>query len=281
MQFQKKNSLLCPGCGRLISGSDNTCPYCGLKNPGSWLKTTGLYKALASSDQLLKTIITVNIIMFIISVVIDPGRAGFNINPMRFLSPSHQSLLLLGSTGTVPILQLDRWWTLVSANYLHGGLLHILFNMMALRQIGPLVANEFGSYRMFVIYTLGGVGGYIVSLLAGVPFTIGASGALCGLIGAALYYGKSRGGTYGKAVYSQIGSWALFIFFFGLMVPGINNWGHGGGMAVGALIALILGYRERKRETPTHRLLALVLGLITVVVLAWAILTSLIFIFRY
>jgi rhomboid protease GluP len=184
-------------------------------------------------------------------------------------------LLLLGSTGTIPILQFNNWWSLLAANYLHGGLLHIFFNMMALRQIGPLVGREYGTHRMFVIYTIGGVLGFVLSFLAGVRFTIGASAAICSLIGALLYYGKSRGGTYGQAVYKQVGTWAVMIFVFGLLVPGINNWGHAGGMAAGALLAYLVGYSEKKRETPGHRLLGLACGVATLLVLAWACLSSL------
>ena len=278
MSFQQKNSLLCPNCRRLISRSEDKCPHCGLGKPGSWLKNNRLTASFSHPDQLLQTIIYVNIGMFILSILLNPGRTNFNINPFGFLSPSNQSLLLLGSTGTIPILQLNRWWTLISANYLHGGLLHILFNMMALRQVGHLVVHEYGGSRMFAIYTIGGVLGFFVSFLAGVPFTIGASAALCSLIGALLYYGKSRGGVYGQAVYKQIGSWAVFIFIFGLIVPGINNWGHGGGMLAGAVLAYLLGYRERKRETPGHRTLALACGLVTALVLVWACSTSLFYI---
>jgi rhomboid protease GluP len=68
------------------------------------------------------------------------------------------------------------------------------------------------------------------------------------------------------------------IFIFGLLVPGINNWGHGGGMVAGAALAYLLGYRERKRETLGHRLLGLACGLVTVLVLAWASLTSLLYV---
>lgn len=271
MPFHQKNSLLCPGCRKLISRSEEHCPYCGLRRPGSWLYANRLATAFASPEQLIQLILYTNIGMFILAILLNPGRAGFNLSPFGFLAPSNQSLLLLGSTGTVPILELNRWWSLVSANYLHGGLLHIIFNMMALHQVGPLVAHEFGNYRMFVIYTIGGVLGFFLSFLAGVPFTIGASAALCSLIGALLYYGKSRGGVYGQAIYKQVGSWAIMIIGFGFLVPGINNWGHGGGMAAGAGLAFLLGYRERNRETPGHRLLGLACGAVTVLVLAWAV----------
>ena len=137
-----------------------------------------------------------------------------------------------------------------------AGFFTSLFNMLALRQISPLVIREYGTHRMIVIYTLSGVFGFLVSYLAGVSLTIGASAAVCGLIGAALYYGKRRGGTYGQAVYRQVGGWALGIALFGLAMPGINNWAHGGGMAAGILLGLLMGYHERKKENLRHRLAA-------------------------
>ena len=106
-----------------------------------------------------------------------------------------------------------------------------MFNMMAFNQIAPLVAKLFGTYRFFVIYTVSGIGGFAMSYVSGIPITVGASASLCGLIGAAVYYGKSRGGLFGQTVYKQIGGWAISIFAFGFLVPGINNWAHGGGLA--------------------------------------------------
>lgn len=275
MAFKQTRAFLCPGCRKLISHDEVKCPYCGLSNPGSWLKNNRFAVSFSEPDKLIQLILYVNIGMYVISILLNPGRTNFNFNPLTMLSPSNRSLLLLGSTGTVPILQFHNWWSLLAANYLHGGLLHIFFNMMALHQIGPLVGREFGTHRMFVIYTIGGILGFVLSFLAGVRFTIGASAAICSLIGALLYYGKSRGGTYGQAVYKQVGSWAVMIFVFGLLVPGINNWGHGGGMAAGALLAYLVGYSEKKRETPGHRLLGLVCGVATILVLAWASLSSL------
>ena len=274
-----KNSLLCPNCRRLISRDASHCPHCGLSRPGAWWKNNPLFAGLPDQYQILNIIIYVNAGMYILSLLITPHSANFGFNPFDFLSPGNRSLLLLGSTGTIPILQLHRWWSLVAANYLHGSLLHILFNMIALWQIGPLAIREYGGYRMFAIYTLGGVGGFLVSFLAGVSFTIGASAAVCSLIGAILYYGKSRGGTYGQHVYSQVGGWAIGIFVFGMMVPGINNWGHGGGMAAGALLGYLLGYRERRRENIRHKFLAISCAALTALILAWAVLSSLFYIF--
>jgi rhomboid protease GluP len=182
--------------------------------------------------------------------------------------------VLLGATGTIPIDHLHRWWSLVSANYLHGGIFHILFNMLALRQIAPLVLREYGVNRMVILYTLSGVIGFFVSYLAGVMLTIGASAAVCGLIGATLYYGKSRGGAYGQAIYRQIAGWALGILVFGFLIPGVNNWGHGGGIGAGIVLGLLLGYQERKRERLFHKTLAGICVLLTVMILVWAVVSG-------
>jgi rhomboid protease GluP len=225
MTSRNKNSILCPNCRKLISADEFRCPYCGISKPGSWWKNNLLTQGVSSADQIIKAVIYANIGMYIISLLFNSRLPGLSFNPFYILSPENRSLLLLGATGTIPVDNVHGWWTLVSANYLHGGILHILFNMFAFSQIAPLVSREYGVYRMFIIYTLSGIIGFRISYLAGVAFTIGASAAICGLIGAAIYYGKSRGGTYGQAIYRQIGGWALGIMLFGFVVPGINNWG--------------------------------------------------------
>ena len=262
--------MLCPNCRKLIGRQVEHCPYCQLRNPGSWWKNTFLPAKLFGDDHIIRTIIYANVAMFILSILLNPRPAGFSMSPFHFLSPSNSSLLLLGSTGAVPVFQLDRWWSLLSANYLHGSLLHIVFNMIALNQLGPLVMREYGKNRMIVIYTFGGVIGYIISSLVGIRFTIGASAAVCSLIGAMLFYGKNRGGAFGQAVYSQIGGWAIGIAVFGFIVPGINNWGHGGGMAAGALLGYILGYQEKRKEKMSHKYLASGCIVATVITLVWA-----------
>ena len=99
--------------------------------------------------------------------------------------------------------------------------------MMALRQLGPFIIHEYGFHRFVVIYIVSGIGGFLMSLLAGVPLTLGASASLTGLIGAVLYYGRSRGGYYGDAVYKQAMGWIVGLLIFGFLAPGINNWAHG------------------------------------------------------
>jgi rhomboid protease GluP len=277
MENGKRHSGLCPGCRRLISIDEPQCPYCGLRNPGSRWKNIRWSGRLLSSDNLITNIICVNAALFILSIIISGTSTQLSANPLSFLSPGSNSLLLLGATGTIPIDQYHRWWTVISATYLHGSILHILFNMMALRQIGPLIIQEYGGYRMFAIYTIGGIGGFLVSYFAGVSFTIGASAAVCGLIGAAIFYGKHRGGAFGQAVYQQVGGWAIGIFAFGFLVPGINNWAHGGGLVCGILSGFLLGYHERNAETYSHKLLALVCVVATIGAIVWSVVEPFLF----
>lgn len=267
----QRQSILCPNCKKLISVSESRCPFCGTTRPGSWWKNNSWTRGFRDPHQFVKTLIAINIGMYIISILFNPRATGLTLNPLTFLSPSETSIFILGATGTVPINEYHRLWTLISANYLHGGILHIFFNMVALRQLAAVVNREYGVYRMFIIYTLSGIVGFLISYLAGVAFTIGASASVCGLVGALLYYGKSRGGIYGRNLYRQISIWVIFLFVFGLVVPGINNWGHGGGILAGIIFGFLLGYQEKKREKIIDKILAGGCALTTLAVLIWAI----------
>src|SRR5206468_6782201 len=128
---------------------------------------------------------------------------------INFLAPSTRALLLFGMTGSYPAFQYGWWWTLLSASWLHGGLLHILFNMMAVRQLAPPTAELYGPGRTVIIYTVGGAAGFLASSMAGhylawmpLPMlrgapviTIGASASLFAMIGALLYYGHRSGSS--------------------------------------------------------------------------------------
>ncbi len=274
MHRSEKKSILCPNCRKLINHDEPICPYCGISRPGSTWKKALPSNLLSSSYDIIKIIIYVNVAFYVLALLLNPMALGLSANPLAFLSPSNNSLLLLGATGTIPIGKLHWWWTLLSASYLHGGLLHIAFNMIALKQLGPFVLREYGVNRFFVIYTVTGMAGFYLSYLAGVPLTIGASASICGLIGATLYYGKSRGDIYGQAIYKQVMGWVVGLAMFGFMIPGINNWGHGGGIVAGILLGFLMGYNEKRWENQFHRVLSTSCILLTVGVLLWAVLQS-------
>ncbi|MCX5826074.1 MAG: rhomboid family intramembrane serine protease [Deltaproteobacteria bacterium] len=269
----EKKSMLCPNCRRLISNDEPVCPYCGVARPGArWKRAFAEVISLRRFDPVI-VIIAINAAFYLFSLLLNPSALGLSANPMTFLSPSDGSLFLLGATGTLPIAY-GRWWTLISAAFLHGGLLHIFFNMMALRQLAPFILDAFGLHRFAILYVWTGVAGFFVSYLAGVPFTIGASAPVCGLIGAILYYGKSRGGFYGEAIYRQAMGWVVGLVLFGLFIPGINNWAHGGGIVSGLLLAFITGYQERRKETSIHRILGTGSIVIAAAALLWAVIQA-------
>ncbi len=276
MTKQSKGAMLCPNCGKLISRSETECPHCGLKNPTSKWKNGPLTAFIKNPDLFINLIIGINIGIYVFSLLLYPRRMGMPMNPLSFLSPSNDSLMLLGATGTFPIDRMGRWWSLLSANYLHGSILHIFFNLLAFKQIAPLVLREFGLNRMITIYTLGGINGFVISYVAGVAFTIGASAAVCSLIGATLYFARSRGGIYGHALFRQVGGWVIALFIFGLLVPGINNWGHGGGLIAGAFLGMMLSYEEKTPERLIHKIIGNLCTAMTILVLLWAVFSTLI-----
>lgn len=273
----KRNSILCPNCRKLISSDEPSCPYCGLLHPGLH-NTVGIIRNIFFAFDPVMTIIYINIAFYILAFFLNPQGGFSGGSPFNFLSPSSQSLFLLGATGTVPVFEFHRFWTLISASFLHGGILHIAFNMMALYQLGPFVLQIFGFHRFLIIYILSGIAGFAASLLFGVSFTIGASASICGLIGAILYYGKSRGGYYGQAIYKQAVGWIIGLLVFGIIISGINNWAHAGGLLSGILFAFLMGYNEKKQETAGHKLLAYVCILLTAGVLIWSAVYSLIYV---
>jgi rhomboid protease GluP len=223
---------------------------------------------LLTPDTVLKTMIYTNVIMFIISLIYSGKNMSLSLNPFYALTPSMDALNFLGASGRLPIAKFEAWWSLITANWLHGGLLHILFNMMALKTVAPLVMNEFGVYRTFTIYTLTGMAGFLLSYFGNVYLTIGASSGLCGLIGAALFFGKSRGGQWGQLVYKQTSGWVVSLVLIGFLMPNINNWSHAGGLISGIFFGWIMGYNEKRWENRFDKGLAALLAGITLWLLA-------------
>lgn len=274
----RRNSQLCPNCRKLVSKDETVCPYCGIAAPAAWYRNLPIMKVFSFADP-VQAVFTVTIVWYVLSLIVHPSASSFRLSLFSFLAPSSNSLFDLGASGSLPVFNYRAWWTTLTANYLHGGLLHIFFNLSALRQIGPLVADEYGKHRFFVLYTLTGVFGFVVSAFAGVAFTIGASASVCGLIGAMLYYGKRRGGHWGEMVYRQTTSWIVGLVVFGFLFPGINNWAHGGGLLAGVALGWGLGYNERRRPLFWHRALAALCLVATAAALLWGLYRAL-FMFR-
>jgi len=247
-------AILCPSCGRLTNADAPVCLVCGRRNPGMW-GFGGPLARLFRSWNFANAVTAACIGLYVVSLVFDPRGALAPRGPFEIFSPTGRALEALGMTGSVAWLE-GRWWTLLTAIYLHGGVLHILFNVLWIRQLGPEVEKLYGPARLVVIFTVSGAAGFVVSNSIGVPFTIGASGAIFGLLGAIVAFGRRRGGVFGQMVLRQYGQWALVLFVLGFFMPGVNNWAHAGGFAGGFASGLLLSLAEHRTETVLDKLLA-------------------------
>jgi rhomboid protease GluP len=241
-------SIPCPRCRKLVSTNTPQCIHCGLKRPGFYGSVPILGELIRGSLSFVNGIVLVCFLLFALSIALDLPNAMNFTNIFTILSPSNAVLYQLGMSGRIPWLA-GEWWTLITATYLHGSVLHILFNMLWLRRTGAWVEELYGASRFIIIYTFAGLVGSATSVLAGTPLFVGASGAIFGLFGALIFYGRHRGGTFGSAIFRQVAILAVISFGFGLIMPNVDNWGHLGGFIGGLLAAFILGYEERKRQT--------------------------------
>lgn len=261
MPPKKRGAVLCSSCRQLISSKEKRCPYCGAVAPGMF----GLSPQLQAlfRDHLDPVSLTVGacLLFYGLSIIADPRCVHTGVD-LDFGAPSSGALAMLGMTGRFAI---DRghWWTLLTATFLHGSLLHIAFNMSWVRSLAPRAVEEFGPGRAIIIYVLSGAGCFLLSnLVTGAP-TIGASGAVFGLMGALLAFGKRRGGTFGAALRREMLIWAGFMFLLGAAMSGVNNTGHLGGFLTGLVLGFVLPYKDRQREARGSQLGALVLLLAT------------------
>jgi rhomboid protease GluP len=255
---QTSGSIVCPSCGRLVGVNDRECFNCGRRNPGMWGFAPVLQK-LGLNIGFTQIVMTGCAILYGLTLVTDWKNVGSS--GMSILAPGTPALFLFGASGAWPIFGFGRWWTPLSAAWLHGGLLHIGFNMLWLRQIMPAVEEYYGTGRLIIIYTVSSYTGFLLTslmyflplgFLSGAYFTVGASAPLFGLFGALLLYSKRVGHT---ALGQEIWRWVIIFIVIGLILPFVDNWAHLGGLAGGWLTARILD--PLKPENANQMLVAL------------------------
>jgi rhomboid protease GluP len=170
------------------------------------------------------------------------------------------------------------WWTVLSAGWLHANVLHLIFNMMGVRNLAPATADIFGAPRMIIIYTVSSITGFLLSSFAGLfPLpkfgaflTLGASAPIFGLLGAVMYYGRRSGSSF---VQTQAKGYAVALFVFGFIMPGIDNAAHAGGFIGGYLAGMLLD--PLKPQKPVHLLGAFLALLVTALAILASIVTLL------
>jgi rhomboid protease GluP len=278
---QRTGSVVCASCGSLVGVNDEKCYTCGRRNPGLW-GFGPMLRQFGNDLGFVQLVVVGCSVLYgamLLTTVVLGGNVMGSGNVLAILSPHYLVEQMFGAAGAAPVFGDKHWWTLLSAGWLHGGILHILFNMMWVRQLGPPTADIYGPGRMVIIYTVAGVVGFLASSTAGavlwwmpIPFlrgavvTLGASASIFGLLGALVYYGR-RGGS--SMIHREAMGYALSMFVMGLILPGVDNYAHAGGFAGGYLAGKWLD--PLKPERMDHLIgAAICLGLT-----ALAILTSL------
>jgi len=252
---QKTGSVVCASCGSLVGVKDDKCYNCGRRNPGLW--GFGPVLRRFGNDFGFTTVIIYGCCgLYALSLVLTVLSGGnlFSGSIFSLLGPNRFAYEALGAAGVYPVFAEGHWWTILSAGWLHGGALHILFNLMWVRQLGPAVEEMYGGARMVIIYTISSAAGFLLSSFLGayaaIPFfsggyyTLGASAPIFGLLGALVHYGRRGGSSH---VRSQAMSYAITIFVFGLIMPGIDNGAHLGGFIGGYLAGMWLDPLKRER----------------------------------
>jgi rhomboid protease GluP len=262
---KRTGSVLCTSCGVLVGVNDATCYNCGRRNPSLW-GFAPVLRTLGNDFGFMPIAFGLCVFMYVLTIVASAGISGGGFD---LFGPSGYALFLFGASGAGPVFYDYRWWTVLSAAWLHGGIIHIAVNMMSLRTLVPLVGEFYGPARMVIIYTAGSVVGFTLSATAAeylpvfpviggrpVPsghLTVGASASLAGLLGALAYYGRRSGSTM---IRTQAVQWITMMFIYGVLIPVIDNYGHLGGLIGGYLAARWLD--PLKPERVDHMVIALV-----------------------
>ena len=251
MRSAKGKHKMCPACRALVPRGERICPECNaslsaVRSPGLGRMMSNLLPRAGRATSLL---MLVNGFWFVIMIMAQIKSGGMG----GGLFGGFNGELLIRFGGGLNLFFTDvntggEWWRLVTPIFLHGGLLHFFFNSYLLLHLGPAVEEIYGTERFWVVYLLCGIGGSLASqrfrpLLEGlinpVVLTVGASGAIMGLIGLLLVYGYKRGGALGQSMKSLLIRLVVYSVILSLFFN-VDHLNHIGGFLTGALLALLV-----------------------------------------
>lgn len=240
---QRCGKPICPDCMRQAAVGFH-CPDCVSTGSASMPRPRTAYGGtVRGSDNIVTlTLIGLNVAMFLLIQITGGGR-----------SPLVLETALI--PGQLPFPPLDQgvsdgqWWRLVTSMFVHVDLLHVLFNMFALWIFGPGLERMLGRARFLALYLLSGLTGSVAVywLTPAATLTYGASGAVFGLLGAALVVSVRRGYDV---------SWLLGLLginlVFTFLAPNISWQGHLGGLVGGLAMGAVLALAPRRLRTVAH-----------------------------
>lgn len=266
---------LCPSCGTLVGATATRCHQCGASMTFSLAAASkSLSRLMPTTSPATYAILTLNCLLYAVNLMLTVRANGF-----QAPAPSLGGLMQLGQIDPRVSLRFGmslplHWnilepWRFVMAIFLHGSLLHIGFNMWVLMDLGPLVEEVYGSARFLFLYIVSGIGGYLASSFFG-RNSVGASGALVGLIGILFALTAGRRNAAMQMLRSQLIRWVIYLAIMGLF-PGIDNLAHIGGGLTGYGLAKFIPSREPvdAHDRRVANVLGWVAGLAVAASFAW------------
>ena len=265
---------LCPSCGTLVGANATRCHQCGANLTFSMAAASrSLGNLLPATAPATYGILGFSCLLYIVSLLatirtngLQPPAGGGLSALMGLGAISSNVLQRFGASLPLPY-DLAQPWRLVMAVFLHGSLMHIVFNMWVLIDFGPEVEEVYGSARFLFIYVVTGIGGYLLSSLFG-HFAIGGSGAILGVCGVVLAITTGRRDAAAEMLRSRVMRLLIYVAVLAILPFGffgnIDNMAHIGGLATGFAVGKIMA--DRPPGSPEERNRANALGWATALV---------------
>ena len=231
---------MCPNCRALVGVDEKICSFCNTK---LGYRASGIGKLIQNIAPnfapVSYSLLSANFIFFVLIFMVERDLTTQDLRQL-LSGGNSRTLAMWGADAALLVIEGGQWWRLFSAIFIHAGMIHLLFNSYALIFIGPLLEEALGRERFLVLYLTTGAFGFLLSNWYYPPIlvTVGASGAIFGMIGAAIVL-SWRWSTWGSMMGQQLVHWAIYGFVYGLFL-GANNAAHLGGFLSGAGLAYVL-----------------------------------------
>ncbi|MBR1679246.1 MAG: rhomboid family intramembrane serine protease [Bacilli bacterium] len=202
-------------------------------------KENRVYESIFKQKKIVVTnvLIAINVIVFFASFILTQGN--FTVGNMLNLGAINYYYLRNGEI-----------WRLITAGFLHGGIMHLLFNMYSLYIIGTQIENFIGKKKYLIIYFFSMIcAGLMSCALSTNTVSVGASGAIFGLLGSLVYFGFYYRLYLGSVLKNQIIPLIALNLILGFMTTGIDNAAHIGGLIAGLFIAMGLGVQRKENHS--------------------------------
>lgn len=244
---------MCPHCRALIDRNASVCPLCGEKTGsrrarGPSAAPERVLGVIPIPSTATSVIVGVTIAVYALSWYMTASSAAAQLDQAPSMGGISGEVLYRLGAKFGPAIAAGQWWRLVTAVFLHAGLLHIGLNLWCVFDLCPEVESLFSTSKFLVLYLATGVFGFMVSDWWSPGLSIGASGAIMGMIGV-LIGASFHHGQLGKAYRGMLWKWVIYIAIFGLLpFFAVDNAAHFGGLAAG----LVLGYFVPESEPQTR-----------------------------